>query len=538
MCEVCTTYHPLTVNAEVQYDPTRTLTLRKAFESQMSKRFNLIARLVREAIVDRDVFGLQPTTMALPNPGAFNFPRSSDKVAGFMNWLRLQVQNEILDVTNSNLVGQSIDSAWTNKYIADSYKRGLQRARIELTRAGYTGIPNIEQTGGIDVLFNTPANIDRVGVLYTRVFNDLKGITTAMDTQISRVLSQGMIDGDGPRLLASKLNKIITGRGETLGITDTLGRYISPKRRAEMLARTEIIRAHHLGTMQEYKTWGVQGVTVKAEWRTAGDSRVCPQCQALEGTVHTLEQAQGMIPLHPSCRCMVLPYKVSAKQKPTNVTKEILEETPKAYTRSSFRNAQNFIPPTNKNYPLSASGGAPGEMFSPFRHFGTRKLTADEVSLAKGMFDEKYVAELKRILRNPNLRLERDSKFYFGLDSAGSQILINKLEQSGTAQLFGHRYTALNMDRALNYAGFGKDSNAAQGAVFELVARKGQKSIFADVFDLSEAIFLPGSKLKLISKSTKMIVKDGRTVSVPVYKVELIDDGVSYIENVLEMLGI
>jgi SPP1 gp7 family putative phage head morphogenesis protein len=232
--------------------------------------------------------------------------------------LRNEMRREILQVSNINAIGESIDAAWTNMYIADSYKRGLQRGRIELTRAGYTGIPSIEQTGGIDVSFNTPVNIDRVGTLYTRVFNDLKGITDAMDTQISRVLSQGMIDGDNPRTLARRLNKIITGRGENLGITDTLGRYIPGKRRAQMLARTEIIRAHHLGTVQEYRNWGAEGVHVQAEWITAGDNRVCDQCQSLVGTwnkqhfttfIYTLDEVQGMIPVHPNCRCLALPYK-------------------------------------------------------------------------------------------------------------------------------------------------------------------------------------------------------------------------------------
>ena len=309
MCEVCTTYKSMTIYGANSYDPTRTLTLRRAFERAMNKRFDKVARLMRQAIVDRDVFGLMDIQAnELPNPGAFNFPRKSQKIAAFMEWIRVQMQNEILQVSNINTVGSSIDAAWTNLYIADSYQRGLQRGRIELKHAGFTGIPSIEETGGIDVSFNTPVNLDRVGTLYTRAFNDLKGITDAMDTQISRVLSEGMINGDNPRLLGRKLNKIITGRGETLGITDTLGRFIPGKRRAQMLARTEVVRAHHLGTIQEYRNYGVEGVNVQAEWRTAGDNRVCDRCQSLEGNVYTLDEVEGMIPVHPSCRCLALPF--------------------------------------------------------------------------------------------------------------------------------------------------------------------------------------------------------------------------------------
>jgi len=131
-----------------------------------------------------------------------------------------------------------------------------------------------------------------------------------MDQLISRILAQGIADGDNPRLLARKLVAVIdgTGAGE-LGITDSLGRFIPAARRAEILARTEIIRAHHQAMIQEYMNWGVEGVTILAEWKTAGDHRVCERCEAHEGETFTLEVAMNMIPLHPQCRCLALPYR-------------------------------------------------------------------------------------------------------------------------------------------------------------------------------------------------------------------------------------
>jgi SPP1 gp7 family putative phage head morphogenesis protein len=75
-----------------------------------------------------------------------------------------------------------------------------------------------------------------------------------------------------------------------------------------MLARTEIIRAHHIATIQEYRNWGVEGITVKGEWKTAGDDRVCSKCEQLEGKIFTLDEIEPMIPLHPLCRCIALPY--------------------------------------------------------------------------------------------------------------------------------------------------------------------------------------------------------------------------------------
>ena len=75
-----------------------------------------------------------------------------------------------------------------------------------------------------------------------------------------------------------------------------------------MLARTEVIRAHHIATIQEYRNWAIEGVIVKAEWMTAGDDRVCPKCEALQGKIFTLDEIELLIPLHPNCRCIALPW--------------------------------------------------------------------------------------------------------------------------------------------------------------------------------------------------------------------------------------
>ncbi len=313
------------------FDPTRTLTLRTQFASQMAKRFRELRGVVRRAIIDQDCFGLTTqdpfsvfiktyANMTIPDYKAFAFPRSSDKVEAFMRWLVEQQDKGILEVTGSVQAGKGVEAVWTNKYIHTGYQKGIVRARQELRKRGYRSrsgdeIPALETPGQISAAFNQPIHADRVGLLYSRTFSDLRGITAAMDTQISRVLAQGIADGLPPRQLAKLLTATISGPVGDLGLTDTLGRFIPAERRAKILARTEIIRAHHVATIQEYRNYEVEGVKVKAEWTTAGDGRVCPDCEALEGNVYTLDVIEGMIPLHPQCRCIALPVEVRKKKK-------------------------------------------------------------------------------------------------------------------------------------------------------------------------------------------------------------------------------
>jgi len=283
------TYKPIKVVRE--YDPTHTLSLRNAFARDMRKRFTELARVVKIAIVDKDCFGLARPNflinqMTPTNPEQFMFERSERKLVLFMEWLEEQVKKGIIDVRTLQQIGSGIESSWTNLYVYDSYKRGIMRARTELKKAGYD-VPSIDQSGGIFSSLNNPFHIDRLGLIYTRVYTDLKGVTEAMDASISRILAQGLADGDNPMLLARK----IAGTIDEIGI-----------RRAELIARTEVIRAHHQATIQEYMNWRAEGVYIQAEVMTAGDKRVCSRCMAVaKGSPYTLEEAMNLIPIHPNC---------------------------------------------------------------------------------------------------------------------------------------------------------------------------------------------------------------------------------------------
>jgi SPP1 gp7 family putative phage head morphogenesis protein len=294
------------------YDPTHTTTIRNAFVGVVDKRFDALISVIKRTVVENDCFGLKPgvQTHEMVPAGwqAFNYRLSQEKVAKFMEWLQTQVNTGILTIQQYEQVGTAINTAWTNLYISDSYKKGIIRARYELQKAGYN-VPSIESTGGITMSLALPIHLDRLGLLFLRAYTDLKGITETMSSQISRILAQGLADGDNPLLLARKMVAIINGQGiGDLGITNTLGKFVPAKVRAEGLARTEVIRAHNAATIQEYRNWGVIGVNVLAEVVTAGDNKVCSVCNAIaKNGPYTLDEAEKMLPAHTNCRCCFIP---------------------------------------------------------------------------------------------------------------------------------------------------------------------------------------------------------------------------------------
>lgn len=256
-------------------DPTRTITMQRAFEAELYRRFNKLRGDIIKALVD----GTDLTAFA----SIYDFPTDGEKVAAFMVWLDKKVQQDVLGASGRTA------PAWLQRRIAPAYDRGVRRAQVELRKAAPASLPDAMKTplGSIAAA----AHADRMGAIYTRAFSDLKGITDEMDKQIARILTDGIRAGENPRKLAVAINN----RVAKVGIS-----------RARTLARTEIVRAHHVATIEEYRQAGVVSVGVQAEWKTAGFN-VCPECQEMEGRIFTLDEIEGMIPLHPNCRCVALP---------------------------------------------------------------------------------------------------------------------------------------------------------------------------------------------------------------------------------------
>jgi len=276
-------------------DPTHTATLRERFMRDVARRYDRIAKAILQLIVEDDVFGLEPiefervgNVLRVNRPRReFAFGTTHEKVAAFMEWLRQQEINEAITIVEGTPIERAARSAWTSVYVESAYQKGIADAGRNLRGAG----AKVERSW-IDTAFNRPIHADRLGIAYTRTFEELVGITAEMDRQISAVLAQGLAEGRGPMDIARRL----IDRVEKIG-----------KTRARTLARTEVINAHAEATLNAYEEAGVEGVEVESEFATAGDAQVCPECRQLEGRTFTLARARGVIPVHPNCRCAWVP---------------------------------------------------------------------------------------------------------------------------------------------------------------------------------------------------------------------------------------
>jgi len=301
-------------------DPTKTITLRNNFSAEMAGRFIRIRAAVRKKIVNdnflepiekgTDEFaigrpgGVIPITLA--KDGNWEYRWADSKVGEFNSWLKEMVDENILEVSRTATVGlKGITGGepWTDVYIRSAYQSGLAKGRAELIASG-AKIPSFDISGDVlSAAFYQPFHADRVGLMYTRVFNDLKGVTEVMSTQMSRALALGMANGDGPYTIARKL----TDRVDKIGIT-----------RGRLIARTEVVHTHNLAKLNEFERLETEiEEEILAQWITAEDERVRDRHRTRDRQVYPLSKARTMLG-EPNCRCTIIPW-IKSVEEPEEV---------------------------------------------------------------------------------------------------------------------------------------------------------------------------------------------------------------------------
>ncbi len=282
-------------------DPTRTTLLRRKFIADMTRRFKKVSKAIQELVVDDDAFGLVKGNLItfensesliknqqVPNQ-AWRFQSNPQKVGSYRRWLKSQINTEIL------VFEGAFAKPWTAPYIESAYRKGVLRAFTDTHAEELAESVDFFEGSKAQFLqqaFSAPVPQTKIELLYQRAFTELEGVTAAMDQQMSRILSTGLVRGDGPRKIARALRDNVSKMTKT---------------RAIVIARTEIVRAHAEGQLDGFEILGIEKVGVQVEWLTAGDDRVCQQCEELEGAIFTIEEARDLIPRHPNCRCAWIP---------------------------------------------------------------------------------------------------------------------------------------------------------------------------------------------------------------------------------------
>lgn len=263
----------------------------------------------------------------------FRFLTSPEKIAKFQAIIQKELQGQVLFIPDAS----QVESAYWHKYIEEGYQKGAGRAFDNVRKPALTFSPGEgdffrgSKQEFLRQAFAQKVSVEKVKLLASRVFTELKGVTESMSQQMTRVLTDGLVQGKSPRDTAKELAKRVdVGRSRALTI-----------------ARTETIRAHSEGNLDALEQLGITEVGVQAEWSAAADA--CPICTPMDGVVMKISEARGTVPRHPNCRCGWIPSNVgetTAGQKRTkgdiqqSIRKSLKAELPKRTKRTIAQQAQ------------------------------------------------------------------------------------------------------------------------------------------------------------------------------------------------------
>lgn len=133
----------------------------------------------------------------------------------------------------------------------------------------------------------------------------IKRITQEVREQVKEELKRGYIMGESIPDIAKRLRNTKLGKGV----------WPSAQKRAEVVARTEIIRASNQGALYVYRQYDVKRVM----WLAAADERTCEICgtpNGLHRKIFPIDQVPfGGPPAHPRCRCFITPHIVTTEEE-------------------------------------------------------------------------------------------------------------------------------------------------------------------------------------------------------------------------------
>jgi len=125
--------------------------------------------------------------------------------------------------------------------------------------------------------------------------DEFKGVSDSNKQAIRRIISDGMVNEQNSGQIEKAIMEVNSSIGE---------------KQANMIVRTETMRAVNQGSMNRYKKGGVERV----EFLAVLDERTCEECSQLDGKVFYIDDAPDM-PRHENCRCILIPTIENVTQK-------------------------------------------------------------------------------------------------------------------------------------------------------------------------------------------------------------------------------
>lgn len=248
----------------VQQDPTRTAALILSYQKDLEA---LWRRFYRRAM--RSALRLIPVHFDLAQR------MSGGRRRRFKNGVIERIMGVFEEAEEEEI--RSKLRMLVQRYSRMAYIQGAQR--------------NVEkmQHLGIRIHFGLmPRDLEALDVFAERGLRFLGNDIEDMNKEIMRVISKGILQGEGMDVVARGINEAAAGDSR-MGLM-----------RARLIAQSEIIQAYGTAALNKYKEAGL----TQWEWTSAIDDRTCPACLENDGKKFDIDTP---FESHPGCRCTPSP---------------------------------------------------------------------------------------------------------------------------------------------------------------------------------------------------------------------------------------
>jgi len=196
-------------------------------------------------------------------------------------------------------------------------------------------------------------------------------ISANLTIDMTAVIVEGMRAGKNGRDIGRDIRSLLNAPKEVVvapkldPITGEILRQgfsynIPINRYAELIGRTEVNRATNLGRLDSYR----QSKLVKSvQFITAGDDRVCEDCESLSGTIESVDKSFSLIPVHPMCRCTWIAYEYYSDDREAAAENFVADEVEQAINTAPLgvQNTEFILGAMNYANHLEARGFGPEE---------------------------------------------------------------------------------------------------------------------------------------------------------------------------------
>jgi len=251
--------HGFSANRQRLQDPTRTTVIRRRLEQRINALWRRLRGESREWLEEKD------------------FPLEEDETSAFIAWWFRRANQLFLGGRQDDRLPDYLEGP-LDEAMEKGAESGVSSAEAAGIAVGLTAAAILMRRGGRE----------RRRALKRRVREEVEGAIVATRQQMRRRLYDERTKKGAIGAVSERMKKV-------------------GQNRMRLVARTEVVRANNKGRAAVYEFAEVDEVDVLAEWVTAGDDRVCEDCEDLESrNPWRLSEIEGLLPLHPGCRCAIV----------------------------------------------------------------------------------------------------------------------------------------------------------------------------------------------------------------------------------------